>query len=780
MDLKNLFKKKKKTTEITSDDNSVSLSYMTESKEDNFFQNLKSKNNIKHKVIEEPQTVTSLENLNVKPKKSIFSFNKGQTSNLENELILYEKTKGSKSKSSDLDANARFKKLPIIGSIPLSRQYQFVGALIVLSIGLIAYGSYQYFEGKNDLAQSQQNLLLIKDRLQKFDNNFSSAVVGKQGSYDATNTSYKELVKIIEDSRNKTKNFDDNQNNAIVAIESSMDKSLSEINKNLNKLSQQEYFLRNTSSRITSLNNNINNLSDTVDRLGMVYYQIGANQPELANIYYLRSLLNSISSNTSSLLLSDIPNIDTAVNLKKSRDGFRKALNDIYYGNATKSIRPLDLNIPFSTYNTLVTNWVKFAFDVDYLYQKSQDLYSIKNLAPKNTELINNLDKNIDSLLSIHQNNDFSKTNMARTIIILGVLFFVMATILLFYIYTIERENRALMDKIENNKNQSSILRLLNEMVPLQDGDLTAQATVSDDITGAIADAINATVTSLGSLVKRIKDSSFTMNQKTLQMSSISTNMLRSNQEQSSSIQDAAKSVQKIADAMRDIAEKTQQTAATAQTSALISQNGAEQVLQSVKSMNSINEKMEETDRLMVKVLDSSKQITEIVELLSDITEETNILALNATVQAAKAGEAGKGFKIVADSIQKLADDASDATRRVGALIAAVQTDIQAVGDSVDKSKEEVNNGVKLSESAGDSLNKIREISNKLSNIVSTVSDEANNYAQDSEIVKQNIDKILDTTAIAKDSTEKTAHSIRDIADMSKELGDSVQSFKVE
>ena len=144
---------------------------------------------------------------------------------------------------------------------------------------------------------------------------------------------------------------------------------------------------------------------------------------------------------------------------------------------------------------------------------------------------------------------------------------------------------------------------------------------------------------------------------------------------------------------------------------------------------NLFNEKMEETDRLMVKVLDSSKQITEIVELLSDITEETNILALNATVQAAKAGEAGKGFKIVADSIQKLADDASDATRRVGALIAAVQTDIQAVGDSVDKSKEEVNNGVKLSESAGDSLNKIREISNKLSNIVSTVSDEANNYA---------------------------------------------------
>ena len=196
--------------------------------------------------------------------------------------------------------------------------------------------------------------------------------------------------------------------------------------------------------------------------------------------------------------------------------------------------------------------------------------------------------------------------------------------------------------------------------------------------------------------------------------------------------------------------------------------------------MQSIDGTMTETDRLMGKVQDSSKQISEIVELLSDITEGTSILALNATVQAAKAGDAGKGFKIVADSIQELADNAADATRRVGALIAAVQTDIQAVGESVGRAREEVKNGVNLSLSAGESLNRITEVSNKLSEIVREISQEAIGYAKNSDEVSKDMEFLIESTNLTKDSTQKTAKSISEIASISNELGESVQSFKVE
>ena len=691
------------------------------------------------------------------------------------------RTNGTSSSAlSESSFEAKQKKIPLIGKLALNRQYQIVSAIAVLGAISLSFGAFEYFKYSKLQSDGQRQSLELKSNLQKFENAFVSSTVGKSQSYDNMLKLADQIKKDYSDLKEYDKSFSENGVLALAEIQKKLDTNFNSINQNIEKVKVQSDFLRNTAERVSSIVNDANDLNTQVDRLAMIYLQIGGSQTELTNIYLMRSLLQSISSNAANLLLSDEANVISSVKLSADRVSFKKYLLEIYYGDETKEISPISFSTPFNTYTKLATRWVRFADIIDTVNKRAPELLAVRDLAPKTINLIKEIDVALNDHSVVYSTYDFQRVNLAKNMLILGIVIILICLVLLFYVYTFEKENKALLEKIDNNKNQNSILRLLNEMIPLQDGDLTAHATVTDEITGAIADSINATVDSLGSLVRKIKDTSFLMREKTTEVNLISLNMLKSSDEQSTSIQGATASIRDIANAIRDISEKTKKSALAAEESIKASEDGSKHVFDSVKSMQSIDGTMNETDRLMNKVQDSSKQISEIVELLSDITEETSILALNATVQAAKAGDAGKGFKIVADSIQELADSASDATRRVGALIAAVQTDIQAVSDSVEKTKLEVKSGVNLSESAGISLNKINEVSNRLSSIVREISKEAIVYAKNSDEVSKNMETILTSTQNSKKSTEKTASSINEIADISNELGDSVQSFKVE
>lgn len=672
------------------------------------------------------------------------------------------------------------KRLPIIGGLSTKKQYQVISSVAILSVLVLGFGFFQYLKGTDKQSSAQKATLETKSDLQKLDNSFASATIGRAAAYDAMLANYEKIKQDFTKVKEVNNNFSSSGLEKIKAIEAKIDTNLDKLNKNVEKVKLQADFLKNTSQRVNAITDKANVLTDQVDRLAMIYLQLGATQNELSNIYFMRGLLQNIASNASNLLLSDSSNVETSINLNKARQTFRKSMSELYYGDESKNVNPISFGAPYNTYTKLATEWVHFADTVDTVSKGANGLLAVRALAPDTTKIIADLDAQINEALSVYSTDGFAGTNNGYKLILLAIIILLISALLLFFVYSYEKDNKGLMEKIENNKNQSSILRLLNEMIPLQDGDLTAHATVSDEITGAIADSINATVDSLGSLVRKIKDTSLTMRERTNEVNNISLTMLKANEEQSGSIQGAATSIKGIATAIRDISDKTKKSAAAAESSVRASEEGAEQVFSSVKSMQSIDHTMTETDRLMGKVQDSSKQISEIVELLSDITEGTSILALNATVQAAKAGDAGKGFKIVADSIQELADNAADATRRVGALIAAVQTDIQAVGESVEKAREEVRNGVSLSQSAGESLNKITEVSNRLSEIVREISQEAIGYAKNSDEVSKNMEFLIESTNLTKDSTQKTAKSISEIAGISNELGESVQSFKVE
>lgn len=694
-----------------------------------------------------------------------------------NPLSINQRSSSSADVTTDSNFEAKQKRLPLIGHLPPKTQYRVAGLLATIGLFSFAYGAFLYTDASNQQAKSLESMSTLQAESQKLDNNFSTTILGKEGAFD-------ELTKqwpIFNAEYDRTMQLTDKMTGAERSrVQNSIKTNVDQIKANYETVNKSSEFLKNTSSRVNSINTELRHISLMLNRLGMQYVQLGANQTEMAAIYYLKTTLQTISESTIQILLTEDVNPQTLPNLIKARQGFRAMLNDIYKGNVSKGISPVPNGIAMDAYQELAKTWVHFADQVVTLSSRGNDLIKIRALGGITSKIIVDLDKNIALAKDVANNNDFGGLSTGRILVTLAIALLLMAALLMFLVYTFEKDNRSLLEKLENNRTQSSIFRLLNEMSPIQDGDLTQKTTVTEEITGTIADAINSTVGSLALLVRKIKDTSFAMRQKTNEVNVISLEMLKSNEEQASSILGTGQDVIKITDSINQISKKTRESSQVAQNSVNVSEEGSQQVMASLLSMKEINNNMNETVHLMKNVIDASKQISDIVVVLSDIAEDTAILALNATVQAAKAGEHGKGFKIVADEIQELADSSGEKSRMVGALIASVQTSIQAVENAVSKTTQEVAKGVELSEKAGESLNQITEVSYDLAAIVRAISEDAQKNAAISQQVSKNMTEILDKTEQTKQSTQKTAYSISEISNLSNELGNSVQTFKVD
>ena len=681
---------------------------------------------------------------------------------------------------SDGENSYKEKTIPFLSKFPVNKQYRIATIAALLSLTGLGLGLFQYYSVQERQSNNIVTISDLNNNTQKLENQFSSAVLGKKDAYAQTKALWDLIDKNLIVLNTIPNEYRGEMHDKTRDLNKNIRQNIDAVQQNIKVLSDNADFVQNTAGTIILIENDIKEMNDLLDRLGSVYTQLGANQAEMANIYFLKNTLQSINSNVTSVLLSDTITPETIATLNKSINDFKKTLEEVYNGDETKGINPLPSGIPMNSYKILANTWLHFTEKLNVINNKGNDLVTVRNLSASNSLLTKQINSSFDSLSDAMKNSSYSGLVVGESIAVLFAMFLVLSILLVFYIYNVEKDNRNLVERINNNKNQASIFKLVREMTPLQDGDLTKKTSINDEVIGLLADSINATIDSLSSLVKKIKDASLTMRQKTGEVNVISVEMLRTNEEQSTAIQETGRSVITITQAIEDISAKTNDGAQVAENSVKVSTQGAEQVLASINSMQKINENMSETAILMKKVTESSKKISEIVELLSDISENTSILALNATVQAAKAGEAGKGFKVVADSIQELADKAGEATRSVGALIAAVQTDIQAAEDAVNKTTNEVASGAELSEKASESLNQMTEVSNNLALIVRSISEDAKKNAKVSKEVANKMNQILNKTEENKQSTQKTVNSISEIAHISNQLGESVQSFKVD
>jgi twitching motility protein PilJ len=343
----------------------------------------------------------------------------------------------------------------------------------------------------------------------------------------------------------------------------------------------------------------------------------------------------------------------------------------------------------------------------------------------------------------------------------------------------VEAERQEQEAKRVNDANQAAILRLMNELQTVAEGDLTQQATVTEDITGAIADSVNYTVEELRTLVSQVQGTVGRVTETTEQVESTSIELLAASTEQLREIRDTGESVLQMAGRINDVSEQAQQTAEVARRSLQAAESGRAAVENTIGGMNSIRDQIQETSKRIKRLGESSQEIGEITELISDITEQTNVLALNAAIQAASAGEAGRGFSVVAEEVQRLAERSGDATRQIAALVKTIQTDTQDAVAAMERSTQGVVEGTRLSDAAGTALSDIDRVTHQLSELIDHISNQASKEAQEANVVATNIQHIFAVTEQTGAGTRSTAQMVRELSKTAEELKQSVSRFKI-
>ena len=355
----------------------------------------------------------------------------------------------------------------------------------------------------------------------------------------------------------------------------------------------------------------------------------------------------------------------------------------------------------------------------------------------------------------------------------------VVVLIVMGLVFLADSRRSAAQAERENKKNQEAILRLLNEMGDLADGDLTVKAEVTEDITGAIADSMNYTIDELRTLVTGVNSAAISVTQKTAQAQSISAELLGAAERQSKEIEETTTQVLRVSRSISEVSTTAEEGAQVAQRSLAAADKGRLAVENSISGMNEIRDQIQETSKRIKRLGESSQEIGEIVELISDITEQTNVLALNAAIQAASAGEAGRGFSVVAEEVQRLAERSGEATKQIGAIVKTIQADTQDAVAAMEKSTQGVVEGAKLSDAAGQALTEIDSVTKNLAQLIQQISQATQTQAEATTAVAKNMQGILEITRQTTRGTQQTAGSIQDLSSVAQELKSSVAGFKL-
>jgi len=329
----------------------------------------------------------------------------------------------------------------------------------------------------------------------------------------------------------------------------------------------------------------------------------------------------------------------------------------------------------------------------------------------------------------------------------------------------------------QNERNQQAILRLLDELGSLADGDLTVEATVTEDITGAIADSINYAIEKLRELVATIDRTSIMVDSAAKQTESTATHMARAAENQAREISAATESIVSMAASIEEVSGNAERSSDVARHSVEVAHKGGEAVRRTIDGMNTIRETIQETSKRIKRLGESSQEIGNIVELINDIAEQTNILALNASIQASMAGEAGRGFAVVADEVQRLAERSTNATKQIEVLVRTIQADTNEAVVSMERSTTDVVGGALLAENAGAALDEIEQVSNQIANLVQNISGSARQQAGAAADVTRRTTKLKEIGEQTGKATTATAASISKLSLLASQLRETVAGF---
>ncbi|HOY35460.1 MAG TPA: methyl-accepting chemotaxis protein [Piscinibacter sp.] len=695
-------------------------------------------------------------------------------------------------RAGDADASAAGSGLPVIGDRPLGEQQRILGGLVLLGfIGVVAVTITSLNAASRGSAQvgATGQALMQSQRLAK---SVSQALIGSPAAFPEVRESTDVMAKTVRD----LKTGEGTLAAAPAGVQESLDPLLPLVDraeKNANTVIAQQKILTQVGQALRTINRQSSDLLEIAETVSSLKLQQEASPAELSAVGQLVMLTQRIGKSANEFLTMEGVSPEAVFLLGKDLNSFREIAQGLADGN--QELRLPGTKDPQTKERlvALLKQYEETRTQASAILGNLQGLVSAREAQAAIIADSEPLRKGLEVVQEgLSKQTGFGAGSLlaliafAATMILGGVGF------LRLYVrdqamraqlaegQRLEAERQEQEAKRVNDANQAAILRLMNELQTVAEGDLTQQATVTEDITGAIADSVNYTVEELRSLVSQVQGTVGRVTETTQQVEATSTELLAASTEQLREIRDTGESVLQMAGRINDVSGKAQETAQVARQSLDAAESGLRAVQNTIGGMNLIRDQIQETSKRIKRLGESSQEIGEITELISDITEQTNVLALNAAIQAASAGDAGRGFSVVAEEVQRLAERSADATRQIAALVKTIQTDTQDAVGAMERSTQGVVEGARLSDAAGTALGEIDRVSRQLADLIAQISSQALSEAQSANVVAANIQHIFAVTEQTGEGTRSTAAMVRELSRTAEELKQSVARFKIE
>jgi len=693
---------------------------------------------------------------------------------------------------SERAASAAGTGLPLIGTRPVADQQRILIAMALLGLlGLIIVTFMSLLAANRGSAQvaASGQALMQSQRLAK---SVSQALIGSAGAFPEVKESADVLVKNVRSLRTGEGSVSAAPSSVQDAIEPMLP-LVDRAEKNAATVLGQQKILTEVGKALRAINRQSSDLLETAETVSSLKLQQEASPAELSAVGQLVMLTQRIGKSANEFLTMEGVSPEAVFLLGKDLNSFREIAEGLTNGNAelrlpgTKDAQTKERLV------ALMKQYEETRTQAGAILGNLQGLVSAReaqaNIIADSEGLRKGLETVQDRLGSATGFGGLSLFALVATAVLM-----LLGGAGLLRLYVRDQAERAELAEAQrqaaereqqeskrvNDANQAAILRLMNELQAVAEGDLTQQATVTEDITGAIADSVNYTVEELRTLVSQVQGTAGRVTDTTQQVEATSTELLAASSEQLREIRDTGESVLQMAGRINDVSGQAQETAAVARQSLQAAESGLRAVQNTIGGMNSIRDQIQETSKRIKRLGESSQEIGEITELISDITEQTNVLALNAAIQAASAGEAGRGFSVVAEEVQRLAERSGDATRQIAALVKTIQTDTQDAVGAMERSTQGVVEGARLSDAAGTALGEIDRVSRQLAELIGQISNQALSEAQSANVVAANIQHIFAVTEQTGEGTRSTAQMVRELSRTAEELKQSVSRFKIE
>ncbi len=681
--------------------------------------------------------------------------------------------------------------LPLIGKQPVGTQQRILLSLVGLGlvglIGMTAYSLTSASKGAAQVAASGQALM----QSQRLAKSVSQALIGSAEAFPEMKESTDVLARSVRGLATGVGGLD--------AAPSSVQESLAPMvplvdraEKNANTVLGQEKILTQVGKALRNINRQSSELLEIAETVSSLKLQQEVTAAELSAVGQLVMLTQRIGKSANEFLTMEGVSPEAVFLLGKDLNSFREIADGVLNGNAELRLPGTREPQAKERLQALLKAYDETRTEASAILGNLQGLVAAREAQASIIADSEPLRKGLETVQArLGSETGFSTTALVVLLVFASMLAAGGAGLLKLFVtdqaqraalaksQQMEAERQEQEAKRVNDANQAAILRLMNELQTVAEGDLTQQATVTEDITGAIADSVNYTVEELRSLVSQVQGTVGRVTETTQQVEATSTELLAASDEQLREIRETGESVLQMAGRINEVSAQAQQTAQVARQSLQAAESGLTAVQNTIGGMNSIRDQIQETSKRIKRLGESSQEIGEITELISDITEQTNVLALNAAIQAASAGEAGRGFSVVAEEVQRLAERSGDATRQIAALVKTIQTDTQDAVGAMERSTQGVVEGTRLSDAAGNALGDIDRVSRQLADLITQISSQASREAESANVVAANIQHIFAVTEQTGEGTRSTAQMVRELSRTAEELKQSVARFKI-